>query len=92
MEILDSADVELDFGDFPATPVQLDIFITPSARVRQMFPFCNVENADLSFILRGEVLLPRRCVHRGLPQNSLKSKKKKNVMRGRFYLKTPVFP
>lgn len=32
MEIPDSADVELDFGVFPAMPVQLGIFITPSAR------------------------------------------------------------
>lgn len=32
MEILGSADVELDLRDFPVIPVQLAIFITLSAR------------------------------------------------------------
>lgn len=39
MEILDSADVELDFRGFPVIPAQLGIFVTPSARVSQNIPF-----------------------------------------------------
>lgn len=39
MEVLGSADVELDLGVFPVIPVQLAIFSTPSARVSQIFPF-----------------------------------------------------
>lgn len=42
MEILGSADVELDFRDFPVIPVQLAIFITLSARVSQNIPFQEV--------------------------------------------------
>lgn len=39
MEILGSADVKLDFRDFPVILVQLAIFITLSARVSQNIPF-----------------------------------------------------
>ena len=76
MEIPDSADVKLDFRGFPVIPAQLGIFITPSARVSQTFCFGKrIQNTDPSFIPRDEVLLPRRCVRKGLSQNSKKSKK-----------------
>lgn len=59
MEILGSADVELDLGVFPVIHVQLGIFITPSARVSQAFPFWkHSQKRDPSFILRDEGLLP----------------------------------
>jgi len=93
METRDSADVERDFRGFPVMPAQLGIFITPSARVSQAFCFGkHIQNTDPSFMLRDEVLLPWRCVHKGHSQNSQKSKKKKNVMRGDFYLKVLLFP
>lgn len=93
MEVLGSADVELDLGVFPVIPVQLAIFSTPSARVSQTFFFSkHVQNTKSpSFILKDEVILPWRCIHNRLSQNSHKSKKN-NVMRGDFDLKMPLFP
>lgn len=91
METPDSADVELDFRGFPVTPVQLGIFTTPSARVRQTFPFGKrIQNTDPSFILKDEVCLPLKCVHMGLSQNSQKSKKKKKCDEERFLSKNAL--
>lgn len=88
IEVLGSADVGLDLGVFPVIPVQLAISSTPSATVSQTFPFGNhIQNTKApSFVLTDEVILPWKCIHNSLSQNSHKSKKN-NVMRGDFDLK-----